>query len=231
MNQDQFTVVPETTLPSGIVVPQFEVSTYACTRGPDDKAASIATDKPWTSISYHKAAEACIKAGYKLITEKQWLAMAYNASQQAGNWTKGEVGSGKLFRGIRKGLVSAAQPGDYTPTNPKERRWLTLSNGEKVCDINGNVWQWVFDDVQGDDKGVIASKFAADSISTTTPPHPNREKGMGDYSVSFFRNGDWSGNALFRGSYWLSGSAAGVFALDDGSPDYRGDRVGFRCTR
>jgi len=222
---DQFITVPETSLPSGLVVPTFQVSQYACTQGADGKAASNATDAPWVNINYHEAREACEKAGFKLITETQWLALAYNASQQDANWTGGKLGEGELFLGIRNWHVNSAQPGSYEPEDETERRWMTLSNGERICDLNGNVFQWVFDNVQGDAQGIIARDFAPDSISITTPPYPNREKGMGDYEVW-----DWSGRALIRGGYWGSGSRAGVFGLDGGWPDDRGDYVGFRCT-
>lgn len=223
---DEFVTIPQTTLPGGLVVPEFQVSKYACTNGVDGKAASAANDAPWVRINYHEAREACEKAGYKLITETQWLAIAWNASQQDCNWTGGKVGEGDLFQGIRNWHVESAQPGSYEPTDETERRWLTLSNGERICDLNGNVYQWVFDDVQGDDNGIIARDFANDSISITTPPYPNEEKGMGNYEVW-----DWSGDALVRGGYWSSESYAGVFVLITDRPDARRVNVGFRCTR
>ena len=169
---------------------------------------------------------AAASPGFKLITEKQWLAIAYNASQQDCNWTGGKVGEGDLFQGIRNDNVSSAQPGTYEPTDEDERRWLTLSNGERICDFNGNVYQWVFDDVQGDENGIIASDFAEDSISITTPPYPSGEQGMGDYEVW-----DWSGLALIRGGGWVSESRAGVFHLGYGWPVSRYGFVGFRCTK
>lgn len=226
-NEDSFITVPETTLPGGETVPSFQVGQYACTKGENDTAAVNAADTPWVRINYHKAREACEKAGLSLITEKQWLAIAYNASQQDANWTKGKVGEGKLFRGIRKGNLSSAQPGSYEPTDPKERRWLVLSNGERICDLNGSVWQWVFDDVQGDDAG-LPTVIKADSISLTTAPYPSEKKGMG-WRPDGERN--WSGCALIRGGYWSSGAYAGAFYLSSVRPDGGFGDVGFRCTK
>lgn len=223
---DCFITVPEVTLPSGIVIPSFQVSQYACTQGADGKVESNADHAPWVRINYHEAREACEKSGYKLITEKQWLAIAWDVSQQDCNWTGGNVGEGEIFQGIRNWHVESAQPGCYEPTDESERRWLTLSNGERICDLNGNVYQWVFDDVQGDENGIIARDFAEDSISITTPPYPNEEKGMGNYEVW-----DWSGGALVRGGCWGSGSFAGVFRLGRDWPGSRCDGVGFRCTK
>lgn len=226
--QDQFIQVPETTLPGGVIVPAFSVGQYACTQVDDGKAAVAADAAPWVRINFAEAKAACEKAGYKLITELQWLAIAWNASQQAINWTKGKVGEGKLFRGIRKGNYSSAQPGNVEPADKKERRWLTISNGERICDLNGNVFQWVFDDVQGDEVGLIAKVFDKESPSIATAPYPSEENGMG-WRPSAGSN--WSGYALVRGGCWFSGSLSGVFRLGLGWPDGRYDRVGFRCTK
>ncbi|WP_209308743.1 SUMF1/EgtB/PvdO family nonheme iron enzyme [Methylotenera oryzisoli] len=228
INTDLFVTVPETTLPCGIVVPAFMVGKYATSQSDDGKAIIVADRKPWTNINYHNANAACIEAGYQMITETQWLAIAHNVANVDANWTKGKVGEGKLFRGIREGNVSSAQAGDFEPTDKKERRWLTLSNGEQICDLNGNVFSWVFDDLHGDEKGVINKSFDTTDPSISTAPYPTLEKGMGwrpNYETS------WSGVALVRGGYWLSGDRAGVFRLSSGWPvdDYGG--VGFRCTK
>jgi formylglycine-generating enzyme required for sulfatase activity len=223
---DHFVTVPDTTLPSGIVVPSYQVGRYACTKGIGGKAAVSATDEPWVSITYYEAVDACKKAGYKLITEKQWLALAWNVSQQDCNWSGGKVGKGKLFSGISNWNVNHAQSGTFEPEDQDEHRWLTISNGERIFDINGDVYQWVFDDVQGDNKGIISRKFAKNSITLTTPPYPSEEKGMGKYDVW-----EWSGYAIYRGGCWNSGSWAGVFSLDVDSPDIRDPGIGFRCTK
>lgn len=223
---DFFITVPDTLLPSGVVVPSFQVGQYACTEGRNGKAAVSSTDKPWTAVSYYEAMDACSKAGYKLITERQWLALAWNVSQQDCNWSAGKAGQGKLFCGINNWNVNQAQAGNFQPAEQDEHRWLTLSNGELICDLNGNVYQWVFDDVQGDEKGIIARDFYHDSISITTPPYPSEEKGMGKYA-----GWEWPGYAIYRGGCWNSGSWAGVFSLEFDSPDIHDPGIGFRCTR
>lgn len=224
---DQFITVPETTLPDGSIVPSFQVGQFACGKGEDGKLVITAEAAPWVRINFEEAKAACEAAGYRLITERQWLSIAYNASQQGCNWTKGKVGEGKLFRGIRKGNVSSAQPGSFEPEDKKERRWLTLSNGERICDINGNVFQWVFDDVQGNESGLIAKPFAEDCASLQAP-YPSCKKGMG-WRPDGSR--DWSGDVLIRGGCWDSESDVGAFGLGYGWPDYRYDLVGFRCTK
>jgi len=224
---NKFITVPEMTLPSGIVVPSFQYGQFACSKGADGKAVVTEDGTPWVNISFEEAKAACADIGCQLVTEKQELAIRLNAAQQDCNWTKGKVGEGKLFRGLRKGNVLSAQPGTLQSPDVKERRRLTLSNGEKVCDLNGNVFSWIFDDIQGDENG-LTGKIAADSISLTTAPYPSQEKGMG-WRPDGERN--WSGSALIRGGCWYSGSSAGVFHLSYDGPDYRYDGLGFRCTK
>lgn len=220
-----FVQVPETKLPNGLVVPAFKVAQHVSAKDEDDNLLLDGTCKPWTNISFFKAKEVCEEYKYGFITETQWLAIAYNLSQQDCNWTGGKVGEGDLFQGIRNG--GGARIGEYVPSDSTERRWMTLSNGSKVCDFNGNVFQWVFDDVQGDAKGVIAKSFDAHSPSLTTAGYPSETKGVG-YRPDAGR--DWSGFALVRGGYWLSYVNAGVFYLFDVFPDGGGDVIGFRCT-
>ncbi len=227
MNENLFITIPDTTLPNGTVVPSFQAGQYLSSKGSDGKVAICAEGAPWVRINYEEAKAAAAEAGLALITELQWLAIASNASQQDCNWTKGKVGAGKLFRGLRKGNVSSAQPGNVEPADTKERRWLTLSNGERICDMNGNAYSWVFDDVQGDADG-LTGNIASNSPSIVTAPFKSMEKGTG------WRPGgavNWSGYALVRGGCWGSRDSAGVFYLGVGSPSFEGDYVGFRCTQ
>ena len=225
---DLFITIPETILPNGTVVPSFQVGQYVCTPGPEGKAAITAEGTPWVCINFDEAKAACRAAGYALITELQWLAIAHDVAQQPGNWNTGIVGRGRLAQGLRQNTVKGAQPGTYEPEDPDEQRWLTLSNGERICDLNGNVFQWVFDDVQGDEQGLIAKPFAEDSPSLATAPFKSLKKGIGWRPDA---GADWSGRALIRGGYWNSEAFAGAFRLDYGWPGSRGDGVGFRCTK
>lgn len=215
-----FITVPETTLPNDTVVPAFQVSQYHATRRTDGK--------PWVEVGYHAARAAAEGAGAALITETQWLAIAHNIAQQPINWTSGTVGEGKLFQGMRKGNVFEAQPHSYEPEDADERRWHELSNCERIYDFAGHVYSWVFDDVQGDEQGLIAKAFAKDSPSLTTAPAGSLEKGVGWMPRA---GADWSGDALCRGGYGGSGDRAGVFLLVNVWPDNERDLVGFRCTK
>lgn len=222
----EFTIVPETTLPNGIVVPAFRVSRYLMSKGPDGAAISVPDLAPWVRINYHEARSHCLGEGLALLSETQALAIAWNLYNVDANWIGGKVGEGSLYQGLRKGNVDAAQPGSYVPDDADEQRWFTLSNGERICDAAGNAFTWITDDVQGDENG-LTTIIKADSISLQAP-HPSLKKGLG-----WRPEGDckWSGDALIRGGYWDSGSNAGVFNLDLDWPDYGNGSVGFRSTK
>lgn len=222
-----FITIPETTLPNGTVVPSFQVGKYACSRSNDGKAIVVADRQPWVEINFTEAREACTTAGFNLLTESQALTIAHDIVQQDINWTGGKIGEGKVFMGLHKWNVEEAQAGDYESEDPDERRWHQLSTGERIYDFSGNVYTWIFDDVQGDENG-LTGNIAETSPTLTTAPYPSMEKGMG-WRPDGVR--DWSGLALIRGGYWLSGSLAGVFRLGGGWPVRRLDRVGFRCTK
>ena len=226
LEKSEYITVPQIILPNGIVVPSFKVGKYLSSRGPMGTPVSIATAKPWVEICYHDALDAADCNALDLIKETQALAIAHDVANQDCNWTGGKVGEGKIFQGIHLGNVSEAQAATYEP-NEAERRWHQLSNGERIYDFAGNAYTWVFDDVQGGEKG-LTTKIAADSISLTTAPYPSCEKGVG-YRPDDAR--DWSGHALVRGGCWCSESLAGVFGLGYVWPDYRRGYVGFRCTK
>ena len=226
MKQTGFIPIPETTLPGGLVVPAFQIAQYACSQN-NGKLAISAEGTPWVHINYANAVKACEAEGYQLTRESQRLAVAYHIATQDENWTGGKVGSGKLFQGLRKWNVDGPKPASYVPKDEDERRWFALPGDHRIYDIAGNVWEWIFDDVQGDDKGLIAKAFKADSPSLVIP-YPNEDKGQG-WTPSVGSN--WSGYALVRGGCWNSGSRAGAFRLIGGWPDREGDGVGFRCTK
>ncbi len=226
--QSVFVTVPAVTLPNGHIEPSFQVGQYFCSMGAAGLVVVTAAGAPLVDITYYESVAACIAAGFALITETQALAIAFDIAGVAANWTSGTVGVGKLKQGLRNGEVDEAQPGTYVPEDSDEDRWFTLSNGERICDAAGNLFGWIFDNVQGDERGVIARAFFADSPSIATAPHPSMSYGMG-WRPDAGRDG--SGNALIRGGCWNDGDRAGVFGLDYGWPDFALDYVGFRCTK
>lgn len=226
IGQDDFVSVPQTELPDGTVVPAFQVGRYACSEGADGKAAVSKDGKPWVNINFATAKQACLNAGFALITELQYLAIAHQIWHQDVNWTGGKVGEGKLYQGLHKGTVNGPQDGNYESSHAEERRWHQLANGERIYDFAGNVWTWVFDDVQGNAEGIVAKSIGKDSPSRSSIPDDCYAKGGGYVFDSTTLN--WSSNALIRGGYWYSESNAGVFNLNNDWPDNENDNVGFR---
>lgn len=222
-----FIEVPEVTLPGGLVVPAFRVSKYLAGHGDGDLPVFGADVAPWVRINFAESRAAAERSGLAVITESQWLAIAYDISQQAINWTGGRVGEGNLYQGLHKGTVSGAQAGNYESADPEERTWHELSNGERIFHFAGNAFSWVVDDIQGNEQGLVSKPFAKDSPSLTTAPYPAMEKGMGWRPDP---GANWSGRALVRGGCWCSESYAGAFLLGGGWPGGRRVSVGFRCT-
>jgi formylglycine-generating enzyme required for sulfatase activity len=191
-------------------------------------------------------------AGYHLITNKEWMTVARNAEQVASNWTNGVVGgSNVLAAGWRNGSNTGVAPNN-TPAclyntgantcnatgTVDQRRTLTLSNGNTIWDIGGNVYEWT-NDLVNDANNTWASGIAAGWQEWTTFTATQRDSGGPGSTVAYTSTngvgqvyGGANGNAFLRGGMWGSGAAAGAFTLalyyvPSGSSAYRG----FRCAR
>ena len=121
-------------------------------------AVSAATGTPWTSITQPaaRAAAAAACTGCHLITKNEWLTIAHNAMSLNDNWVSGTVGTGAMVSGHKDGapansLAASTDDSDgyYGTLNStannlsaRERRTLTLTNGQVVWDIGGNVWEF-----------------------------------------------------------------------------------------
>ena len=131
---------------------------------PDDyQVAAMADHRPWVAINRDEAEAACQAmgddGGYDLITNKQWQTLARNIELHAINWSGGEVASGGLSHGHADANpdrtlaasdnnneacygTGSACDGD---TWDKQKRTHTLSNGNVIWDVAGNVFEWVKD--------------------------------------------------------------------------------------
>jgi hypothetical protein len=99
---------------------------------------------PWTKINQLDAIQKSKDAGYHLITNWEWMAIARDIEQVPENWTGGAVGSGM----IKRGNVGITDDGSYDGANPEtgilnDKAKLKLSNGEEIYHFSGNVWEWV----------------------------------------------------------------------------------------
>jgi hypothetical protein len=220
-----FITVPDVELPNGIIVPSFRVGQYHCAMV-DGKAVVSRELKPVVNINFHDSRLLCQASCFNMLADMQFIAIAHDISRQGINWTGGTVGIGKLFQGLHKGTVNGVQTGLYVSPDPAERRWHELSNGARIWDFSGHLYSWSYDDVQGNDHGLVAGKFKRNSISLLAP-YPALQCGVGWFPKP---SDDWTGFGLMRGGCWRSDGNAGIFNLFRDYPNMGYDYVGVRCT-
>jgi prepilin-type N-terminal cleavage/methylation domain-containing protein len=207
---------------------------------------------PQVNITQTNAITACSLngAGYGLINNNEWMTIARNIEGQGTNWTGGTVGSGGLWRGHSDGspnnaLAASTDNDPYFGTgnvSPSiERRTHTLSNGETIWDLSGNVWEWTSDTIQGQNKPnnssgnlwqqwTAISNFGTLSYDLTRPSNTswNSTQNMGQYYA-----GGVTGTTTFaflRGGGWTDPPYAGVFTLAlTYTPSFTNAYLGFRC--
>lgn len=226
----------------------FCVMKYEAKKSASDKPISIQEQTPWTGTYAEDAKALCQSLGakYDLISNEEWMIIARNIEVQPSNWTGGAVDSGCLFRGNNGqpmpwnecGYGDGAGGIDFgDDRNP--RAIMSLSNGEEIYDLAGNVSEWV-DWTKGgalDTAPVGCSQQATEfkdiasdvncplTLETYSPVNINfgSEKGLGLFV------GGMGGYARRGGASW-SGSAAGIYALglERGGANNDGDN-GFRC--
>lgn len=224
-----------------------------------DDAVSQVAGKPWRNITRDDAISACQRLGpeYNLISNSQWQVIARNIELTPSNWSSGLIGSGFLNSGHAD--ASPAETCDaaeeYVETDCSnsgleadyiEKRTNTLSNGEEIWDLGGNIREWVRDDITGvEDYGI------AGFVATLPAINPNSSD-FGDSKFAFGPSGDYSalaapkrgglgfyylkfvGNVIERGGYYnddVSGIIhAGIFRTDlDYSTSTAASFIGFRC--
>jgi hypothetical protein len=102
----------------------------------------------------------CASLGGHLMTNDEYMTIAYNVVNQGSNWSGGSVGSGAVYTGHNDGSPNNASQasnddtqgyfgtdgpvsGGGTGTNATQKRTLSLSNGSVIWDFAGNINQEV----------------------------------------------------------------------------------------
>jgi formylglycine-generating enzyme required for sulfatase activity len=222
---------------------------------------SQASGTPWANISQTTAianspnVAGC--TGCHLITEAEWLTIAQNVLNVASNWSGGSVGSGYIYSGHNDNAPASALAADTndsngysgeTNTGGNQRRTLTLTNGEVIWDLSGNVWEWTAGTSTTGQPGITGEAGYAwkewPNVTTngTNPTNPspagtnltgastwNSSEGVGQpYSYA----GESAVRGFFCGGSWSYGAFAGVLALGlNYAPSDTNTSVGFRVSR
>jgi phosphatidylserine/phosphatidylglycerophosphate/cardiolipin synthase-like enzyme len=122
------------------------------------------------------AIEACESIGGHLITNDEWMTLARNIEMVPENWSSGVIGSGYIYSGhndrdpARALEASIDDTDSYYGTNNttgNQRRTLTLTNGQIIWDLPGNVWEWTDDIIDLSINRPISFNNSGDIITTT----------------------------------------------------------------
>ena len=152
-------------------------------------------DHPIVNVTWDEAKAYCQWAAGRLPTEAEWEYAARGGKEGLKYpWGNGITHENANYGKGTEGTTSTSSVGSYPP------------NGFGLCDMAGNVWEWVADWYE---ENYYASPPARD------PKGPSAGQGR------VLRGGSWVGNpVLLRTS-----SRVGL------APGFRLYNVGFRCTR
>ena len=254
----------------GYTTNSFCVMKYEAKNNGSGNAISQAASTPYVEINRKDSIAKCQamgSTGYDLITNDEWQSVARNIELVGNNWKNGTVGDpGGLSRGHsttspsntleassddNNACVGKSQSCDSN-TWSNQRRTHTLSNGEVIWDIAGNVWEWIKDTNTlnyGDnsfmsritDETHSTSGSLSDGTTTTSRTAKGHFGPSGDYtnldSTPYGGLGfgalidDASGGVIVRGGGFGSVVLAGAFAVSqEASASKTHVTLGFRCT-
>jgi hypothetical protein len=188
-------------------------------------------------------------ANYDLLSNSQWQAIARNIESVASNWSNGSsAGSNSLNRGNSNqsaalessatdthgcvGITSNGDPADNCGnTWHVNKRTHTLSNGQIIWDIAGNVHEWVTG------SPLTVGQYVDGYISVLTTAEQHRWGPAGNYSSKV--DGEYGGLGFgyfesfygipMRGGSWIDGNRSGIFSAASLPLTFFGGEVGFRC--
>ena len=216
----------------------FCVMKYMAEKGAGNIPVSTGTALPWSSInqidSMNYSKVSC--NGCHLVTENEWLTLANDIITVDSNWTGGSVGNGQLYRGltpapqsITGGTVATKAPStddsngyiNTGETTGPSRRTFTLSNGEVVWDLSGQIPEWTQGTIsQNRIPTFAANEFSALNLSNFGDLSPKILPSFTNSSASAYTSAQNIGrirltyNASPTPLGFLRGSIAAPVAID-----------------
>lgn len=234
-------------------------------------ATSQPDGTPWVNINQTNAISTAAAAcqGCRLMTDAEWMTIAADVLQVKYNWSGGEVGKGFIYSGHNDNSPAAALTaaaddsegysgtGNSVATGANQRRTLYLSSGDVIWDLAGNVYEWTFDTIVGEQPGLASDPANAQSGSSkdwnssgmtwgllpvnsrpgalavlpglSSVDAWSRASGIG---MLYSNRAQTNARAFLRGGGWGSGLIAGVLGLTfSNSPSTPSSNISFRVAR
>jgi len=256
-----FIVVPGSTTynTTDFCVMKYEAKQVGTTTTPISQAAGL----PWTTISQTTAitnsqnVASC--TGCHLISEAEWMTIAQNVLSVASNWRDNVVGTASsstnyIYSGHNDGTPNNALAASTDDSNGyfgtsnatgNQRRTLTLTNGEVIWDIAGNVWEWTAGQTTGGQPGVAGNAYASwiqwpnvttnGTLPVSPSPHSTGITGSNTWTSTngigqlISNTTETSLRGFLRGGNWGDGGSAGVaFLYLFSGPSRTNTYIGFR---
>jgi hypothetical protein len=176
-------------------------NTWFYDEDPNVSIVSTPEGSPITRISQTESIAACEAIGGHLITNNEWMTIARNIEQVPSNWSGGAVGSGYIYSGHNDGtpnnaLEASIDTNGYAgtgQTSGNQRRTLTLTNGEVIWDLSGNVWQWTNNTINTSSDSPYRFLDSGELVSDTTNRwYDYSPNGGSGYYISYLELGNLS---------------------------------------
>jgi hypothetical protein len=229
-------------------------------------ATSQAAGLPWVSINQPDAiavsSAACSTC--HIMTEAEYMTLAQNVLSVASNWSGGAVGSGYVYAGHSDDNPGGSLAADTNDNNgyygtgnspssgASQKRTFTLSNGEVIWDLSGNVTIWTSGQTNGttaQQPGITGDGWSysegrewtaiTNKGKLSIDPSPAGTGLPGASSWNSYNNigkiyssaDDTSLRGFMRGSEWF-GYPYGILGLDLGhEPSFSDNENSFRVTQ
>ena len=241
----------------------FCVMKYEAKNAGSNVPVSTPTGAPWVNISqtdamtYSPNTAGCTSC--HLISEAEWMTLAQNVMGVNSNWSGGTVGKGFIYQGHVNNNPDSALEADASGANgtagitltgstagTNTKRTLTLSNGNVIWDMSGNVTEWTAGQVSSAiQPGVAGNVYTswleypavttAGSLLVNVTPAGTGISGAGSWNSTngigqlLSNPADTTLRGFRRGGAWSNPTSAGVLCLHLSiAPSNASASIGFR---